>query len=176
MLALSRHVADVRYRARQFFDGFETALAPDDAREVRALLTNNELRLFLHMERRDRRHSLAVLRAIEQATAPEAPSDDLRVAALLHDVGKGDLFVIERIAFVILEGVSPRLVDRVGSADAPRWRRGLWQLRHHATLGADRLTVAGSRPRVIALVARHTQAEAGGDVDLERLMRADRAS
>jgi hypothetical protein len=105
MPALTSPLTTARYRARQFFGGFETALAPADAHEVRALLSNNELRLFLHMERRDRRHSLAVLRAIEAAMAPEAPSDDLRVAALLHDVGKGDLFVVERIAFVILEGV-----------------------------------------------------------------------
>lgn len=176
MSTLTRPLAVARYRAHQFLAGFDTALDPGDAREVRSLLTNNELRLFLHMERRDRRHSLVVLRAIEEATAPEVPSDDLRVAALLHDVGKGDLFVIERIAFVILEGLSPRLVGWLGSATGPRWRRGLWQLRHHAALGADRLTVASSRPRVVALVARHTQVDAGGDADLERLMRADRSS
>src|SRR5690606_19210103 len=99
-------------------------------------------------------------------------SRDLLAAALLHDVGKGDLLVTERVVYVLLAAVSPRLIDLVGGP-GPRWRNGIWRLRHHARLGAERLTEEGSSPRVIELVAAHTDGDATGDDELARLQAAD---
>jgi hypothetical protein len=92
----------------------------------------------------------------------------------LHDVGKGDLWVGERIVYVLLAGISTRLVDHV-ARPSPRWCGGLWRLRHHARRGAERLTAEGSSPRVVALVAAHIDGDRTGDSELARLQAADRA-
>jgi hypothetical protein len=165
------------YRARQFFGGFRTVLVPSEVAIAREVLSPRELVLFAGMEPRDRRHSMNVLlwlrRASLEAGAP--PSRDLEAAALLHDIGKGRLRAFERVAFVILDAVAPWLVDRIGRADGPRWRQGLWRLRHHGRLGATRLAAEGSAPRLVALVETHTERAPSNDPEQEWLRRADRA-
>jgi hypothetical protein len=177
---LRRASARLRYRGGQFFRGFHARLTPVEIAVVRSLLSPAELRLFLALEPRDRRHSYDLLRWLEVTAGSQKPAAALLKAALLHDVGKGRLRVWDRVAFVLLEHASPRFVDIMGSAqNAPeglRWRRALWRLRHHAELGARALAGAGADPRVIALVARHTDLDAGGDDELARLIEADRAT
>lgn len=173
---LRRVRARVRYRGGQFFRGFRTGFTTEELAAVRALLSPVELRLFLAMEPRDRRHSYDVLRWLEVTAGSQEPSDTLRKAALLHDVGKGRLGVWDRVAFVLVEAASPRLVDVLGAPGGSRWRTALWRLRHHARLGADALSQAGIDARVIELVASHTGASPSGDRELARLIEADRAS
>lgn len=164
------------YRSGQFFRGFRWTLHPDEIRTVRELLTHEERLLFTAMQARDRRHSMDVLLWLERRTPPYVlPSKDLLVAALLHDVGKGPLVVWDRVLFVVLGGISVRLRRWVESEGGPRWRRALWRLEYHAPLGAEKVALAGSQPRVIALVARHKDAAPGGDEELAWLMAADRA-
>ena len=164
-------LASVRYRVGQVLRGFRPALHAHEADEVRRLLSDGELQLFLPLDARDRRQAVDVMRWLLQRTEP---STDLLAAALLHDVGKRGIRLRDRVAFVLLEAVSPRLVDRLGAERDARWRRALWTLRHHARLGADLLAGAGTRPRVVALVADHTGA-AGDDAELGWLIAADDA-
>jgi putative nucleotidyltransferase with HDIG domain len=177
---LRRATARLRYRARQFFRGFHARLSPVEIAVVRSLLSAPELRLFLALDPRDRRHSYDVLRWLEVTAGSRKPSGSLLKAALLHDVGKGRLGVWDRVAFVLLEHVSTRFVDILGSAkgepEGARWRHALWRLRHHAELGARVLSEVGTDPRVIELVARHTGRDAGSDAELAQLIEADRAS
>ena len=158
------------YRARQFFGGFR-AVTPAELAFVRGVLSRRELALFADLQARDQRHSLNVALALHEAGDA---SRDLLVAALLHDIGKGDLWVGERIAYVLLSALSPRLVDRL-AAESPRWRDGLWRLRHHARLGAARLAEEQTSQRVVALVASHIDGDASEDAELERLQAADRS-
>ena len=164
------------YRARQFFRGFRTTFRPDEVTAVRATLSEAELLLFLRMEARDRRQAIEVMRWLEERTRP---SDDLLAAALLHDAGKGALTVWDRVAFVVLEAWSPGLPGRLAMERGSRWRRALWTLRHHARLGAQLLVDAGARPRVVELVARHTEASnhasSEADEELAWLIAADDA-
>ena len=147
---------------------------------IRTALAPAELRLFLAMEPRDRRHSYDVLRWLDVTSSSDQPSQALRKAALLHDVGKGHVWVWERVAFVVLEAASPRFVDVLGAPQGPGWRRALWRLRHHGELGARVLTEAGTDPRVIALIAWHTTerhpTDRSTDPELARLIEADHAS
>ena len=102
--------------------------------------------------------------------------DDATIAAaLLHDVGKGSLIVWDRVTFVLLGAVSPRLRRKVAREGGWRWQRALWRLEHHAVLGAEKLALARSRSRVIDLVSRHKDTDPAGDVELSWLMAADGA-
>ncbi len=173
---LRRAAARARYRVSQVARGFRTYLTPAEIRALRALLGPAELALFAAMHPRDRRHSIDVLRWLEVTSGTEAPSAELKRAALLHDVGKGQLALTDRVAFVLLEALSPRAVSLLGSRDGARWRRALWTLRHHAALGGERLAAAGSDARVVALVRRHTAPPSASDAELARLIEADRAN
>lgn len=143
---------------------------------MRGLLESGELQLFAAMHPRDRRHSVDVLRWLEVTAGSVPPSAELKRAALLHDVGKGDLTLIDRVAFVLMSALSPRVVLAIGRPQGRRWRRALWTLHHHASLGADRLAAAGSDPRVVTLVRGHTNAGHTPDDELARLIEADQAS
>jgi predicted HD phosphohydrolase len=102
------------------------------------------------------------------------PSDDLLAAALLHDVGKGRLHVVDRVAFVLLGRLSGRLRARLGAPEGMRFRQALWRLEHHPRLGRELLADV-SRPRVTDLVAAHLASGAGDDEELRWLMAADSA-
>ena len=162
------------YRAGQLVRGLRTALSPRELIAARSLLSARELQLFAGLHPRDRRHSMDVMRWLEARTRP---SRELLVAALLHDVGKGQLRVLDRVAYVALNAISPRLVDGVAREHGPRWRQGLWRLRHHPQLGAERLIEAGSSQRVVELVAAHIRADGAEQtgVELAWLRSADSA-
>jgi putative nucleotidyltransferase with HDIG domain len=167
------------YRGAQCFRGFVTVVDPDDARAVAALLSPQELQLFLAQRPRDRRHAVLTMRHLERiATAgASTPSEELLTAALLHDIGKGPLHVGDRVLYVLLEALSPTLVDRFADEHASRLRSALWRLRHHASLGAAQLIAAGSAPRVVELiVAHHLPATLEGDHELAWLLAADESA
>ncbi len=165
-----------RYRIRQVLWGLRSAIAPADASEVRQLLSPAELALFAAMGPRDRRHSLLTMRRLERDAAPARPSRDLRVAALMHDVGKGPVALWHRVAHVLLRALSPALLNRV-AREGRGWRGALWRLVHHARLGGALLREAASSPRVIELVEAHLTSPAAaaemGDAELIALIHAD---
>jgi hypothetical protein len=165
-------LASPLYRARQFFRGFHPVLTAGELAIMRAVLNEHERALFIAMEPRDRRHSMDMVHWLH---ARIAPSRELLAAALLHDVGKGRVLVYDRVAFVLLGGISAVLRRRAGAARRGRFRQALWRLEHHAALGAERL--AGiSDPRVVFLVASHLDGGAySSDADLRWLTAADSA-
>jgi len=168
--ATVRHLASrARYRTRQYAKGLRPRVTPEEAATVRSLLTPVEQALFLAMQRRDQRHSLDLYRAL----AAEGASKDSLVAALLHDVGKGHLHDWQRVLFVLLEAARPGLGRPLEAATGPDWRTGLWRLRHHARLGAERLAGAGTAPRVVEIVAAHTRRLPVTDAEVARFIEWD---
>jgi hypothetical protein len=174
----------VAYRVGQVLRGFRTTIPGDDAATVRALLTDDELALFLRMHARDRVHAICVMRRLAgegiagEGLDHEAASRDLLAAALLHDIAKGSPRLWERSLFAIVESLSLRALDRLAARDGMRWRRAMWALRYHPAAGAALLREAGSAGRVIELVAHHTERSsprAGSDAELAALIAADGA-
>ena len=153
-----------RYRLRQFTRGLRPHLSADGVAEVRGRLSEREFALFLNAQPRDRRHSMDLYRLLQQQGA----SDAALVAALVHDVGKGQVATWHRVAFVAL---GP-LAGLLASSSGRRWRRALWRLREQARLGAEMLRRAGSSPRVVEIVEAHTDAHST-DAEIEAFIRAD---
>lgn len=177
-MAVRSALAELRYRAWQLFAGWRARLTPAAIMEIRALLSTDELLLFVAMAGRDQDHSLRVMRAIQHSGVERrrSPSHQLLVAALLHDIGKGRIATWQRVLFVLLDAVAPRLAGRIEAAGAAGWRRALWRLRHHARLGAEQLAAVGAHPRTVALVAGHTGSGRADDDELMVLIAADRVS
>lgn len=150
-------MASPLYRVHQFLRGFRTTLAPDEIALVRAHLTGAEQALFTAMEPRDRRHSVDLMHRLGAGASAE-----LLAAALLHDVGKGRLCVWDRVAFVLLGALGRGVRERLEAQRGGHFSRALWRLEHHARLGAALLEGIGTHPRVVSLVARHTDAGAAG--------------
>jgi hypothetical protein len=144
----------VAYRARQFLRALTASLAEEDLEEVEGVLTPPQRALFLRMPPADRRHALAVYRAL-QARGPQPR--DLLVAALLHDVGKAaaPLPLWVRVAVVLLERFAPRLLDRLSEGKPRGWRRPFAVYRRHAEIGAEWAARAGCSPLTVDLILRH---------------------
>lgn len=166
----------VAYRARQFLRALTASLAEDDPQEVEGILTPPQWALFLRMSPADRRHALAVYRALV-AQGPQPY--DLLVAALLHDVGKAavPLSLWVRVAVVLLERFVPRLLDRLSEGKPRGWRRPFAVYQNHAEVGAAWAAEAGCSPLTVDLIRRHHEpAErvvAENDCLLSKLREAD---
>ena len=138
---------DLARHARRFFRGLRGSLTPAEERTVRSLLRPAELQLFAGLQGRERRHALDVLAWLR---ANASPSDELLVAALLHNTGKGRLYAHERILHVLLlqfaPGLHERLAEPRGRAAGARPRRAARppRARSGAACG-DRLLAAGLR-------------------------------
>ncbi len=156
------------YRVYQFVHGLRPALSAGEVAEVRSRLSEPEFALFLASEPRDRRHAMDLYRALLEAGA----DDEVLTAALVHDVGKGRLRAWQRVVFVACGGL-PVVGRLIESPDGAEWRRGLSRLRHHARLGAALLVDAGSAPRVVELVGRHTDSPPADDAELARFIALD---
>jgi hypothetical protein len=181
--------ARAAYRSRQFFGALRARLAEGERVEVAAHLTPAEQRLFYSMDLRDQRHALDVCHVLKSGGHRDA---SLLAAALLHDVGKGPIRLWQRVAFVLLRAVSPRLLRRLASGDGPGWRGALARSLDHAERGAALAQAAGSTPETVRLIRLHRSSTAasprpelgpkasaepaGDDVALALLRAADEAS
>lgn len=132
---------------------------PDEERWARSWLSEAEGRFFDEMRPMDRRHAIAVARAVEEHTDGEPPRW-VMAAALMHDVGKNvpGLGAYGRVVAT--------LSGWVGGADmAEHWadttgftrRVGLYL--QYPRLGAELLAVNGSDPRVVAWSREHHDPE-----------------
>jgi hypothetical protein len=165
--------ARAAYRSRQFLAALRARVAEEERAEVATVLTLAEQRLFYSMELRDQRHALNVFRALKSG---EQRDPSLLAAALLHDVGKGPVRLWQRVAFVLLKAVSPRLLRRLASDDGGDWRRALARSLHHAERGAALAEAAGSTAETVRLIRLHRTPAGDDDHALALLQAADGAS
>ncbi|HHS98216.1 MAG TPA: HD domain-containing protein [Chloroflexi bacterium] len=158
------------YRVRQFFRALTASLTEDDLTPVARVLTPKQQALFLRMSPADRRHSLAVYRALDREGGLPR---DLLVAALLHDVGKAaapmPLWV--RVATVLLDRLAPRALERISEGEARGWRQPFAVYRRHAEIGAEWAAEAGCSPLTVDLIRRHHTPPGQTDREVDRLLR-----
>jgi len=155
----------IGYRLRQVKQqlGFVEPLAAGEKAEVAAHLPPAALTLFETMSPADQRHSLRV----RQGLQARGSTDDMLVAALLHDVGKaGRVPFWTRPAIVLGKRLAPRLLAKlvVPPRDfalqrrrLPRWRRSLSYAWYHADVGADLAAAAGLPEQAVLYIRTHHQ-------------------
>ncbi|MEX0785192.1 MAG: hypothetical protein WD939_01005 [Dehalococcoidia bacterium] len=150
------------YRGRQLFSSLRPRVDPSARDEALAVLGERERALFTRMALRDQQHCLAVYAKLRSQGHDDR---DLLAAALLHDAGKGRISLWHRVAFVMLETSSSRLLDVLASADGPAWpevggwRQALYRCRHHPALGAKLAEEAGASARTVALIREDPSSE-----------------
>lgn len=164
--ALGTRFARGLYRTRQVVRALRPRIDAAALEAALTALTEPQKALFLAMERRDQRHALEVLQRLGEA----ASDPDLRVAALLHDCGKGRAPIWLRVLHVL----APRASRRLAKAGTGGWRAAAYRLAHHAELGAAKAEAAGASPAAVRLI--RGRPAPGEDAKLALLLAADDAS
>jgi hypothetical protein len=138
------------YRSRQFFGSVRPRVDESLRDEAFELLREPQRALFASMTPRDQQHCLAVYERLQSQGERDG---DLLVAALLHDCGKGQVALWQRVTYVVLAATAPRALDGLARpGDGPSSREALYRLRHHPEIGARLATEAGCSPVTVALI------------------------
>lgn len=155
-----KRIKQVAYRLRQVRQqlGFADPLSEVEKQTVAELLPEAAYTLFTSQSDADQQHALRVCRGL-QARGHSNP--DLLVAALLHDVGKGNKRVPfwTRPAIVLGKRLTPGLLKRLVhypvTKNLPRWQRSLSYAWWHADVGADLAADISLNAEVVAYIRRH---------------------
>jgi hypothetical protein len=156
-------------KVRQTKGHLRASVAASERAAVATWVTPAQLELFERMHVADQRHSLDVVAALRAA---DERDDEVLIAGLLHDAGKGDTGVVPRILFSLGQlGIGwPMRIARALPAAAA----SLDRIAAHAETSAQLAAAAGCSPRTVELIRWHVtprDPEAG-----ERLRAADEAS
>jgi len=147
------------YRTRQFFETIFSRPTPEAIALAQKILTPAQMVLFRQLQLSEQAHAVRVLQRLETVchkNCVELP-DDLRVAALLHDVGKVHypLRVWERVMVVLGKAIAPEYVKNWGNRPPRGWFRPFVVAAHHPGWGAELAAEQGASPQVVALIRRH---------------------
>ncbi len=155
------------HRAGRFASSLVGGAPPgEDVEWAARWLSEAEQRVFGRMSGNDRRHSIAVARAVSaHLDTLELSEDDdgarwILAAALLHDVGKSvaDLGTYGRVVATLSGWVGGH--DMAAAwADTKGFTRKVGLYLQYPELGADLLRMAQSDDRVVAWAAQHHLAE-----------------
>ena len=149
--------ARAAYRIRQFFAALGAGLRVQERQIVAARLSQEQQRLFYAMTARDQRHCLDVFDALRRGGCQD---EEVLLAALLHDVGKGPVRLWHRAAYVLLRAIWPRLLARLAQPEGRGWRQAMASLENHAARGAALAEAAGTPAAVVELIRHHQRADA----------------
>jgi hypothetical protein len=137
--------------------------------ELVGWLTPPQQRLFDGMHVADQRHGLDVVATLRSEGVVE---NDLLLAGLLHDAGKGHTGLWPRVAYSLGQAYGPR-VWRI-SGLLPGFRPALRRLQEHAEVSARLAAEAGCSVRTVELI-RHQDAPVD-PIDGRLLQLADEAN
>jgi hypothetical protein len=156
-------------KVRQFRSHVRARVAPDERAALAGWVTPDQLALFDSMHIADRRHGLDVATTLREQGVTD---EEVLLAGLLHDAGKGRTGVWPRVAYSLGQAYGA-WVWRVAGV-LPPMRTALERLREHAETSARLAERAGASPRTVDLI-RHQEAPV--DPDAGRLLQlADEAN
>ena len=139
-------------KARQFRAHVTARVGVDERARLIEWLSPPQLALFDSMHVADRRHGLDVVATLR---ADGVTDDEVLLAGLLHDAGKGHTGVWPRVAYSLGQAFGA-WVWRIASY-IPGWRDALRRLMDHAETSAVLAGEAGCPARTVELI-RHQDA------------------
>ena len=154
-------------KVRQFRAHVRANVSPAERASVATWLTTGQLAVFDAMPVADRRHGLDV---VARLRADGVTEDDVVIAGLLHDAGKGPTVGLwPRVAWSLGEAWGPWVVRT--ARRLPGFGPALDRIRDHAELSAGLAAAAGCSVRTVELI--RYQAEPRDPDAGVRLKRAD---
>jgi hypothetical protein len=144
-------------------------VGPDERAGLTGWVNPEQLGLFDAMHVADRRHGLDVVATLRDQGVSD---DEVLLAGLLHDAGKGRTGVWPRVAYSLGQAYGAWVWRAAGIL--PPMRRAIERLRMHAETSARLAERAGASPRTVDLI-RHQEAPV--DPEAGRLLQlADEAN
>jgi hypothetical protein len=122
-------------------------VAPEERSALEAWTTPAQLALFDSMHVADRRHGLDVAASLR---AEQVTANDVLLAGLLHDAGKGDTGIWPRVAYALAGVYGHWILTLV--RPLPGFRAALERLHTHAETSAVLAAAAGCPPRTVELI------------------------
>ena len=154
---------------RQFRSHVRARVGSDERAALTGWVSPDQLALFDAMHVADRRHGLDVVATLRSHGVTD---EEVLLAGLLHDAGKGRTGVWPRVAYSLGQAYGEWVWGVAGIL--PPMRRGIDRLRGHAETSARLAERAGASPRTVDLI-RHQEAPV--DPDAGRLLQlADEAN
>ena len=156
-------------KVRQFRSHVRARVAPDERTALATWVSPPQLALFDSMHVADRRHGLDVVATLREQGVTD---EEVLLAGLLHDAGKGNTGVWPRVAFSLGQAYGAWVWRAAGTL--PGMGAGIELLRTHAETSAQLAERAGATPRTVELI-RHQEAPV--DPEAGRLLQlADEAN
>src|SRR4030042_4400816 len=137
---------------RRFLRRLRARVGPAERQMIARNLTPAQQRLFWAMMVEDQRHSLDVFHTLQRRGCRDR---DLLLAALLHDVGKGEVRLWHRGLYVLLRPGPSGLLRRLAQPNGAGWRRALASINEHGRRGATLAPEAAAPPAVVELIRNH---------------------
>lgn len=134
-------------KVRQFRSHLRARVRDDERRRLAAWATPGQLALFDSMHVADRRHGLDVVATLR---AEGVTDDEVLVAGLLHDAGKGDVGLWPRVVYSLGQAYGPLPVR--AARPLPGFAPALDRLAIHAETSAALAAAAGCTPRTVELI------------------------
>jgi hypothetical protein len=157
---------------RRFLRALTAHVDPAERQVIADQLTPAQQQLFWVMMVQDQRHSLDVFYALQRRGCQD---QDILLAALLHDVGKGRVRLWQRVVFVLLQAGPPGLLRRLAQPNGAGWRQAMASLQDHGRRGAALAQEAGAPPAAVELIRSHQRID-GSDRRAALLRTAEESS
>lgn len=151
----------VRQRVQQGLRDLLSFTQTIDEALLNTVLTPEQRALFGRMTHAEQLHSLHVLRTVLAQIDTTPP--DLKVAALLHDVGKAryPLNVAQRSLAVVIKHLLPAASQRWSATERlDRWHAPFVVRQHHPRWSAELAQTAEASPCALWLIAHHADPSA----------------
>ena len=153
-------------RAGQFFRAVFAKVTEEDREYIKKYLPQKGEKLFFETAVFDQAHALSVARSIEEFEYA-GDKDFLIRLALLHDVGRRNISVFDKVFCVLMNAVSEKFAKKLA-----KYVRSLYIYYNHPEIGAKLLKDAGLKKEAEIIRLHHTDTE-NAPVELVLLKRAD---